>query len=157
LLIDNGTSVAGGRVMNNLRVFTSLFGVFGSAAVTAGCTDSGDASLRVENRSDYAIIEIHVTPVGKASWGRNLLDGDTLEPGESMVLGADCGIYDALLVDEAGVDCQVDNINLCLNDARWIIRNNTCTVFGAAKAARDAAAAAKPSTPSTSAPKAGAP
>jgi hypothetical protein len=132
--------------MNNLRVFTSLFAVFGVATV-AGCSSTSDASLRVENRSDFAIVEIHVTPVGKASWGRNLLDGDILAPGETIVLGADCGTYDALLVDEAGVDCEVDNIDLCLNDATWIIRNNTCTVFGAAKAAGDAADAAKPSTP----------
>lgn len=113
----------------------------------AGCSDTSDASLRVENRSDFAIIEIHVTPVGNASWGPNLLAGDILMPGESLVLGADCGFYDALLVDEAGVDCELHDLDLCLNDARWIIRNNTCTVFGAARAARDAAAAAKPSTP----------
>lgn len=135
-------------IMNNLRVFTTLFAAFGAATV-AGCTSTSDASLRVENRSDFAIVQIHVTPVGKASWGPNLLAGDTLEPGETIVLGADCGTYDALLVDEAGVDCEVDAIDLCLNDATWVIRNNTCTVFGAAKAARDAAAAGKPSTPST--------
>lgn len=133
-------------VMNNLRVFTTLFAVFGGATL-AGCSDTSDALLRVENRSDFAIIEIHVTPVGNASWGPNLLAGDILEPGESLVLGADCGLYDALLVDEAGVDCELHDLDLCLNDARWIIRNNTCTVFGAARAARDAAAAAKPSTP----------
>jgi hypothetical protein len=144
--------------MNNLRVFTSLFAVFGSAAVAAGCTSSSDASLRVENQSDFAIVEIRVTPVGSPSWGSNLLGGDILEPGESLVLGTDCGFYDALLVDEAGVDCEVHDVDLCLNDARWIIRNTTCTVFGAAKAARDATAAAKPSTPApTNAPEAAAP
>jgi hypothetical protein len=127
--------------MKNL-MFTSLLAVLGAGAVAAGCDDA-DATLSVENRSDYAIIEIHVTPVGKASWGPNLIDGDVLRPGESVVLGADCGTYDALLVDEAGVDCQIHDIDLCLNDARWIIRNNTCTVFGAAKAAREAAAATK--------------
>lgn len=87
---------------------------------------------------------MHVTSVGSSSWGPNLLDGDGLAPGESLVLGVDCDTYDALLVDEDGVDCQINNIDLCLNDADWIIRNNTCGVFGAAKAARAAAAKANP-------------
>lgn len=89
-----------------------------------------------------------MTSVGSTTWGPNLLDSDGLAPGESLVLGVDCGTYDALLIDEDGVDCQIHDIDLCLNDATWIIRNNTCSVFGAAKAARDAAAAkASPAGP----------
>lgn len=133
--------------MTNVRLFTSLFAMSGLAAVAAGCDDSSDASLHVINYSDFAIVEIHVTPVGHPGWGSNLLDGDTLDPGESLLLGVDCGTYDALLVDEEGVDCEIDDIDLCLNDAHWSIYNDTCTVFGAAKAAREAAAAAKSSTP----------
>jgi hypothetical protein len=140
-------SVALCPIMNNLRIFTSLFAVFGAAAVAAGCSDTGDASLRVSNQSDFAIVELRVTSIGSSSWGPNLLGGDVLEPGESLLLGADCGTYDALLVDEDGVDCEIDDIDLCLNDATWVIHNNTCTVFGAAKAAREAAAAAKQGTP----------
>ena len=73
-----------------------------------------------------------------------MLDGDGLAPGESLVLGIDCGTYDALLIDEQGVDCQINDIDLCLDDANWIIRNNTCGVFGAASAASDTAAKANP-------------
>jgi hypothetical protein len=136
--------------MSNVRLLASLFAVFGSAAIVAGCDDTTDASLRVINRSDFAIVEIHVTPVGSPTWGPNLLGDDPLEPGESLVLGVACDFYDALLVDEDGVDCEIRDLDLCLNDARWTIYNNTCTVFGAAKAAREAAAAAgKPSTPAT--------
>lgn len=142
--------------MSNVRLLTSLFAVLGAVAVATGCGDDDtDSRLHVENDSDFAIVEIHVTPVGNPSWGDNLLDGDTLDPGETLVLGVDCGVYDALLVDEAGVDCEVHDLDLCLNHAHWIIENDTCTVFGAAKAAREAAAAAAatPSTPAaTNAP-----
>jgi hypothetical protein len=107
-------------------------------AAAAGCVASddstiNDASLRVTNQSDFAISEIYLTDVGSRDWGPNLLRGDVLLPGEDLVLGVDCGRYDALLVDETGVDCEIDNVDLCLNDADWVIRNNTCTVFGANK------------------------
>src|SRR6185436_865514 len=94
-----------------------------------------------ENRSDFSIVEIHVTSVGASTWGPNLIAGDVLAPGESLTLGVSCGFYDALLVDAAGVDCQLHDLDLCLNDADWIIHNDTCVSFGAAKAAREAAKA----------------
>jgi len=138
------------RTMTKVRLFISLFVVLGSAALAAGCEDDNtESQLHVENLSDFAIVEIHVTSVGSSTWGSNLLDGNPLEPGESLLLGVDCGTYDALLVDEAGVDCQVNDLDLCLNNADWVIRNDTCTVFGAAKAARAAAAAAAAAPPST--------
>lgn len=115
--------------------FAVISGCTGSASVTV---DPG-ASLRVENRSDFSITEIHVTSVGSSTWGPNLIDGDILAPGESLTLSVGCNTYDALLVDESGVDCQLHSVNLCLNNADWIIHNNTCTVFGAARAAREAA------------------
>lgn len=81
---------------------------------------------------------MHVTPVDNSSWGPNLLGGDTLNPGEDMNVDTSCGTYDVLLVDESGVDCELHNIDLCANHADFVIENNTCAVFGAAKAARDA-------------------
>jgi hypothetical protein len=138
--------------MSNVRLITTLFVVLGSAAVAAGCSNSADASLTVKNHSDFAIVELRVTPVGNPSWGPNLLAGDTLEPGESLVLAAECNTYDALLVDESGVDCQVNDVDLCLNDATWVINNDTCAVFGARRVAPGTAPAATPSAPATTAP-----
>jgi hypothetical protein len=101
-----------------------------------------DATLRVQNQSDFAIEELRVTSVGSSSWGPNLLGGDVLLTGESITVNVACDTYDAMLVDQDGVTCELNSISLCFNDAAWIIRNNTCTVFGAAKAAREAAAKA---------------
>jgi hypothetical protein len=132
--------------MKHLRRFTPVVAALVSIAVATGCTtdSSPDSTLRVQNRSDFRIREIRVTSVGNSSWGRNLLDGDILAPDETLVLGIDCGTYDAMLVDEQGAECRVNDLDLCLNDADWIIYNDTCGVFGAAKAARDAAAKANP-------------
>jgi len=142
--------------MHNLRILASasVFALLGAVAV-AGCTDDDgviiddgpDATLQVDNQSDFVITEIRVTSVGSSTWGPNLLGGDVLFPDDTLELGVTCGFYDALLVDEDGVDCEVHDLDLCLNDANWVIQNNTCSVFGAAKAAREAAAAAAKANP----------
>ncbi|HEY5933281.1 MAG TPA: hypothetical protein VIU61_01525 [Kofleriaceae bacterium] len=90
-----------------------------------------DATLTVVNQSDYAVTELYLTSSVDIGWGSNVLRGDVLFPAEQISLAVSCDVYDALLVDEDGVECQLDDIDLCLNDATWIIRNNTCSVFGA--------------------------
>jgi hypothetical protein len=140
--------------MLNPRLFVSIVAALGTAALVAGCSSSSNASLHVQNRSDFALVELHVTPVGNPDWGPNLLGSTILAPGDSAVIDVSCGTYDALLVDESGVDCQVNGIDLCFNNADWVINNNTCSVFGAAKAAREAEAA-KERAGSATAPDAG--
>ena len=94
--------------------------------------DSDDASLEVVNESDFVIEEIYLTEVDNPDWGPNLLRGDALFPDESLVLvDIECDFYDALLIDEDGVECELGNIDLCLNDALWVVRNNTCAVWTA--------------------------
>ncbi len=108
-----------------------------AASLGAGCAIQGDgvadATLEVANDSDFVIEELYLTDVDSNSWGANLLRGDVLFPDESFVLAVDCGFYDALLVDEDGVQCELRDLDLCLNDALWVINNNTCSVFGAKK------------------------
>lgn len=139
------------------RLIAPVLAACASFATVAGCSvesnDGGviidDASLRVVNDSDFVIEEFYLTDVGSATWGPNLLRGDVLFPDEEILLGVDCGFYDVLVVDEAGVDCEVDSVDLCLNDATWVINNNTCTVFEAAAKERAAKAAAEQATTAT--------
>lgn len=131
--------------MQNLRIFACLVAALGSAAVGGCSSDSGDSGagrLNVHNKSDFEITEIHVTSVGSTTWGPNLIPGDTLMPGDSLTIGVSCDTYDALLVDESGARCTVSDVDLCFTTADWVIDNNTCSVFGVAKAAREAAQAA---------------
>jgi len=141
--------------MKNLRstLCASILGL-GALSLAAGCSGSGsveidpgdpdpDASLTVINESDFVIEEIRLTEVNDPDWGPNLLGGDILLPDEHLTLGVSCGYYDALLVDEDGVTCELQSIDLCLNDATWYIRNSTCVAFEAALQARRAVEAAK--------------
>jgi len=128
--------------MNKLGLLAPIFAVLAAAS---GCTTSdgnSDATLTVTNNSDFSIVELYVTQVDNPNWGDNQLGADELLPGEHTVLDVACDFYDAKLIDESNVDCEVHDLDLCANDADWIIRNNTCPVFGAARAAREAAAKA---------------
>jgi hypothetical protein len=133
------------------RLLAPVLAACASLATLSGCSsDDGvfidDASLLVVNDSDFVIEEIFLTDVGSPTWGPNLLRGEVLFPDEELLLGVDCGFYDALVVDEDGVDCEINSLDLCLNDATWVINNNTCTIFDAAKKQREKEAGAKPET-----------
>lgn len=118
--------------MKLVTSFALLLGLATSACVT-------DSSIVVENRSDFEIDEMYVTDVASSTWGPNLLHGDVLLPGESMYVGLDCGTYDAMLVDETGATCEIPAVDLCYEDASWIIRNSSCALFEQRAAARAAA------------------
>jgi hypothetical protein len=136
-----GTRVAVLVVMMKSLLALALAGAAGCAgSATVDIEPTPGASLTVVNDSDFTLYEIYLTETDNPDWGPNLLRGDVLFPDEELALGVDCDFYDALIVDEEGVECEANGLDLCLNDATWVIRNNTCTVFEA-EAARRAAAA----------------
>ncbi|MFT3696539.1 MAG: hypothetical protein QM831_25595 [Kofleriaceae bacterium] len=110
-----------------------LVGLALSFAVGA-CTS--DSTLHVDNESDFVITDMYVTDVGSSTWGPNLLGADGLNPGETLAIDVSCGTYDVQLIDETGVTCEVDDLDLCLNDALWVIHNDTCSTFREAAAAK---------------------
>ena len=126
-------------IISRLASLTALAATL-AAAPACIISDGGDSTLEVVNDSDFAITDIYLTDVGDPDWGPNLIGGDVLRPDESIVIDIDCGTYDALLIDEDGVECELDNEDLCFDDATWVIRNNTCSVFATAAAAAQAKA-----------------
>jgi hypothetical protein len=113
--------------------------------------DDPDSTLLVVNESDFVIEEIYITDVDASGWGPDLTRGDVLFPDEEMLLtDLPCDFYDVLMVDETGLECEVLDIDLCFDDATWVITNDTCDVF-AAEARRRAQLNAQPlaSAPTT--------
>ena len=103
-----------------------------------GCifvTDDGDSSFTVVNRSDYVISELYITEVDNRDWGIDYLYGDALFPDERITVSSiACDFYDILLVDELGAECELNSVDLCFDDASWVITNSTlsrCPIFAA--------------------------
>ena len=101
--------------------------------------DDPDSTLLVVNESDFVIEQLFITDVDASGWGPDLTASDVLFPDEELlVTDISCGFYDVLMVDETGLECEVLDIDLCFDDATWVIDNNTCDVFAAMAAARAA-------------------
>lgn len=99
-----------------------------ACAVTApACTDDddGDSVLTVANESSFVLTEVRIAEIDDPTWGPNLLP-DVLFPGEEIVVvDIECGFYDVLVVDETGVECALFDVDLCFEDAVWVVDDLT--------------------------------
>ena len=95
-------------------------------AATPACVAGGDSSFTVANESSYVLEEVNLSPEGAFSWGRNLLGGDVLFPGEALTVDfVDCDYYDARVIDNTNLECVLYGLDLCFDDALWVIDNRT--------------------------------
>jgi hypothetical protein len=108
-----------------------------TAAAGTGCvaSDDGstDATFTISNQSSYYLDEIRLAPIDSRSWGADLVD--SLAPGEDLVItDIRCDTYDVLVVDETGVECTLQSIDMCANDDNWVIDDVTLDVCAFAPA-----------------------
>jgi hypothetical protein len=99
-----------------------LFAVLAIAATGCIASDDAppDATFIISNRSSYFLDEIRLAPIGSANWGPDLVD--SLAPGEDLVIrGIACDTYDILVTDETGVDCELGNIDICVDTDGWVV------------------------------------
>jgi hypothetical protein len=91
-------------------------------AVLSAC--GGDVStLTVQNESSFVLEELYVTPVDAFDWGPDLLANDVLFPEESFTVSLGCDVYDVMVVDELGTECVLFDLDLCFEDATWVVTN----------------------------------
>lgn len=90
----------------------------------AGCV-AEDSTLTIDNASSYALHSLHIVPIDAFDWGPDLLGGDVLLPDESITIGLDCDTYDALVSDDGGATCELRGLDLCFDDAIWVIDDFT--------------------------------
>jgi hypothetical protein len=137
--------------MQNLRILAYVVAALGSFTAGCGsdndsdnnnnCVNDGDndkddncvgtgscaAVIRVENQSGFALKEVHVATVGGTVWGANLITGP-LAAGTSITIAAS-GHHDVLLINAAGQQCTLHDVDLCANNADLIIAKDVCPGF----------------------------
>ena len=93
--------------------------------LATGCIIVEESTLTIDNESSYVITEIYLAPVDAATWGPDLLGSTVLYPGDRLAItNIECDDYDAMVIDELGASCYLDSIDLCFDDARWIITDS---------------------------------
>jgi hypothetical protein len=82
------------------------------------------AEFMVNNRSDWDIYHMYLSPEQKDTWGSDQLGEHVIKSGESFTLNdIPCGEYDIKLVDEDGDACVVEGIVMCKDHTHWDLTN----------------------------------
>jgi hypothetical protein len=82
------------------------------------------AEFMINNRSDWDIYHMYLSPEQKDTWGEDQLGEHVIKSGESFTLNdIPCGEYDIKLVDEDGDDCVVEGIVMCKDHTHWDLTN----------------------------------
>ncbi len=79
-----------------------------------------DSTLTIANESSFVFEEIRVAAIDEPTFGPNLIP-DLLFPGERVTVVLACDVYDVLIVDETGLECVLEGLDLCFDDALWVI------------------------------------
>ncbi len=92
----------------------------------AGFANAQDSSIKLKNNSNWDIDHVYITPVNKATWGNDLLGADEImKPGESLNVDAFCGVYDVKIIDQDGISCILEDVDICLDHETWLIGDLT--------------------------------
>lgn len=113
------------------KLLVGIAGLLVAGAVSAN-------SVNVQNASDWAFVQLFVSPVNENAWGADQLGSHVVASGESFTLsGVPCDTYDVKLVDEDGDQCVVGGVDICGGSDTWVVDNEdllTCQVLTEANA-----------------------
>lgn len=91
------------------------------AAVACAPTIALAAKVEFVNQSAWEIHEVYFSPASKKNWGKDHLDSEVLEKGDSLTLsGIEAGTWDVMIVDEDGDKCVIEDVAISGTD-RWVI------------------------------------
>lgn len=94
-------------------------------AVTPFAAFGQDAVITIVNRSSWDIHHLYLSPVDVDEWGPDQLGEHVIESGGKFQLyGIECDVYDIMIVDEDGDECVLEVVELCDEEAKWVITND---------------------------------
>lgn len=100
--------------------------VLAAAILSAGAMLAAPHSVKIVNASKWNIDKIFISHVSEKEWGSDLLGtNEVLKPGESVDITADCGSYDVKLIDQDGVECVEEGVDICSGSETWTVGDLT--------------------------------
>lgn len=87
--------------------------------------DKTDSKVVFVNKSAWSIHEMYFSPTSDTEWGDDQLGKQTIDTGDEFVLsGVPCGKWDVKVVDEDGDECIIENVGLCGETDKWVIKDS---------------------------------
>ncbi len=106
---------------NRLLILGSLLLSLAATSAVAGT----NSKVIIVNQSKWAIHEMYFSPTDQTEWGDDQLGDKTIETGEQFTLsGVPCDKWDVKVVDEDGDECIVENVGLCDDSDKWVIKDS---------------------------------
>ena len=96
---------------------------------TGGTRSSACPSVNVTSFVVHERVTTKLTNPAAIIRGPNLLSGPLLPFDDVLLTDVPCDNYDAMMVAEDGVTCELSAVDLCFDDATWVIDNHTCADF----------------------------
>ncbi len=82
------------------------------------------AEFMIENKSDWDIHHLFLSPADDDQWGPDQLGDHVLKSGTSFTLRSiPCDTYDIKVVDDDGDACIIKAIPMCKDHTHWDITN----------------------------------
>jgi hypothetical protein len=114
---------------------TSLAGrVLFACAIVTGCDEVGDDSriltsgtVSVLNQSNSTIVELYIAEA-EDSFGPNLLEDEVIRPDQDLLINLQCDVYNVRMIDDAGLACELLDVNTCFDDTAFVHTNGACEV-----------------------------
>jgi len=96
-----------------------------ASSAGAALAAKGDSKVIFVNKSSWSINELYFAPSRDADWGEDHLGKHTLDHGDQLTLtDVACGTWDVRVVDEDGDECIIENVALCGDTDKWVIRDD---------------------------------
>ena len=114
------------RLLTTLMLSLMAVPVLTGLASPAGGTAAPVLDISVTNNSSREISHLYISPADRNDWGPDLLDNQTIKPGESAAVHTVCPSNDIKLIAEDKTGCFMYQPAECTqSSAEWTITNQT--------------------------------
>ena len=99
--------------------------------LTVGSALAADSTLTIRNETRWVITEFYVSETDDEDWGPDQFGDEVVGYGEEFILyDIPCDFWDIMFIDEDGDECILEEVDLCNDDAIWVIDKQELAACG---------------------------
>ena len=121
-------------ILLRITVIAVVLCAFAAIPLLASSAQPSQAEFMIENKSDWDIHHLYLSPTDDNRWGSDQLGDHVLKSGTSFTLHSiPCDDYDIKVVDDDGDECVIQGITMCKDHTHWTLTNKEllkCEGFG---------------------------